>query len=66
MSEVVELDSAQPCSLQRLPPPVADAVLVDWLAALSEQPLLVACCADLSDVRGDEIDDAVGEVDDSL
>jgi hypothetical protein len=42
VSEVVGLYTAQACSLQRLAPPVADAVLVDWLAALAEQPLLIA------------------------
>jgi len=55
-----------PRSLERLAPPVADAFLMDWLAALAEQPLLGAGRSDLSDVFCNEIDDAVGEVDDSL
>lgn len=64
--EVVQLDAAQPGGVQRLAPPVADTVLVHRPTTLAEKPLLVADCADLSDVLGDEIDQTVGQVDYSL
>ena len=62
----MELDAAQSRSLEGLAPPVADAVLMDWPAARAEQPLLVADRSNLSDVFGDEIDQTVGEMDDTF
>lgn len=63
MPKVVELDVAQSGGVQRLPPPVADAVLVNRPTALAEQPLLVADGTGLSDVLGKEIDQAVSKMD---
>jgi hypothetical protein len=63
----VKLDVAQAGDPQRLAPPVADSVLVGRLVTLAgEQPLLVADRAEVCDVLGEEIDQAVGEVHDTL
>ena len=61
--QIMQSHTCHTCSPARPAPAVADAVLMHGPAALAEQPLLVAGGADLVDVVGDEVDQAVGEVD---